>query len=70
MLQIFMPASGSLSNFFLCGNCGTAEGSALGLGAVDAETAACRPPNGLCRLRLLEGVETGDGAGATAAVAA
>ena len=69
MLQILMPASGSLSSLFFRGNCGTALGSVLGAGADDAAPAR-RPPDGLCRLRLLAGAKTADDAGATAAVAA
>jgi len=68
-LQILMPASGSLSSFFLRGKFGTEAGSVVGAGADDA-AAARRPPDGLCRLRLLAGAEYADDAGATAAVAA
>jgi hypothetical protein len=51
MLQILMPASGSLSNFLFRGNCGTALDAALGAGADTA--AAARRPDDLCRPRLL-----------------
>ena len=54
VLQILMPASGSLSNFFFRGNCGTALGAALGAGTADA-AAACRPPMACAGLRLLAG---------------